>query len=224
MHCLTCGYDLQQLEDDRCPECGRGFSKNDPQSYGVPKSYRLLPWAKRSGWLAGLMAAGAGLAAVIGMAVGQYDRVLLIMVWMFALLPVTLACVAYITLLASSGRWPSVRAIVIAVVLLVFNVSLFTQWPTRASFMLHRGALARHAQQTIQQPHLPSPPTQIGVYEILDTSTRTIRGRTVVVLKILDGAGPVYLVSGMTDTDIEKNFNIWSYQRLDDDWHIVHED
>lgn len=33
MRCRTCGYDLQGLEEHRCPECGRAFDPFDPQTF-----------------------------------------------------------------------------------------------------------------------------------------------------------------------------------------------
>jgi hypothetical protein len=33
MRCRTCGYDLHELRDPRCPECGRGFDPADPRTF-----------------------------------------------------------------------------------------------------------------------------------------------------------------------------------------------
>jgi hypothetical protein len=33
--CLSCGYSLYKLEVDRCPECGRGFDRRNPESMGI---------------------------------------------------------------------------------------------------------------------------------------------------------------------------------------------
>jgi hypothetical protein len=52
----------------------------------------------------------------------------------------------------------------------------------------------------------------------------TPRGTNAVAFKIDGGTGPDYFVYGMTDYEIENHFNIWSYKRLDSNWHIVHED
>jgi len=35
MRCKRCGYELQGLRDDRCPECGRSFDPDDSSSYLV---------------------------------------------------------------------------------------------------------------------------------------------------------------------------------------------
>lgn len=33
MHCLSCEYDLQNLAEHRCPECGREFDPNDESTF-----------------------------------------------------------------------------------------------------------------------------------------------------------------------------------------------
>jgi hypothetical protein len=35
MRCLGCHYDLRDLTEHRCPECGRAFDPSDPKSYFV---------------------------------------------------------------------------------------------------------------------------------------------------------------------------------------------
>ena len=41
MRCLDCQYDLSKLSEHRCPECGREFDPNDPDSFdnGEPLLY-----------------------------------------------------------------------------------------------------------------------------------------------------------------------------------------
>lgn len=225
MHCLSCGYDLQQLEEHRCPECGRGFSPDQPSSFGSADSFRLLRWARWSGWAGALIAAGVGTTSAIAIASGKHDFVVLIFYWMIAALPCTAACMAYIACRSACKKPPSKRALLIALLLIVFNASLLTQWPSRASFVLHRDKLNRHAQQASQHPNQHTGPTRIGIYNILETKTQIVEGRKHVILKINDGSGPDYLIYGMTDAQAESYlFNTWSCQRLDSNWHLVHED
>ena len=33
MRCLSCHYDLRNLSEDRCPECGRAFDPSDSATY-----------------------------------------------------------------------------------------------------------------------------------------------------------------------------------------------
>ena len=42
MYCLKCYYDLRGLPANRCPECGRGFSPDNPASFSsTPRPDRL---------------------------------------------------------------------------------------------------------------------------------------------------------------------------------------
>ncbi|MCC6907920.1 MAG: hypothetical protein IT430_08285 [Phycisphaerales bacterium] len=41
MHCLSCNYDLQNLAEHRCPECGRVFDPGDDRTFRSPDSARL---------------------------------------------------------------------------------------------------------------------------------------------------------------------------------------
>jgi hypothetical protein len=36
MRCLSCHYDLKNLTEHRCPECGRAFRPNDPATFLPP--------------------------------------------------------------------------------------------------------------------------------------------------------------------------------------------
>lgn len=58
MYCLGCGYDLQALDQNRCPECGQTFNLADPASYRRTPCKRHI-----SVFLAPLMAACAIIAA-----------------------------------------------------------------------------------------------------------------------------------------------------------------
>lgn len=33
MRCRSCGYDLSGLAEHRCPECGRGFDPEKPETF-----------------------------------------------------------------------------------------------------------------------------------------------------------------------------------------------
>jgi hypothetical protein len=36
MRCLSCKYDLSNLAEHRCPECGRAFDPNNPYTFESP--------------------------------------------------------------------------------------------------------------------------------------------------------------------------------------------
>ena len=77
MHCLTCKYDLSNLTEHRCPECGRAFDPNDATTFytgvrpfrypywliaviGFVSMYFFSMWLMYGGLLPGL-----GLAALV---------------------------------------------------------------------------------------------------------------------------------------------------------------
>ena len=44
--CLDCGYLLRGLPEEKCPECGRPFDADDPNTYEIPeaeKQFRVTP-------------------------------------------------------------------------------------------------------------------------------------------------------------------------------------
>lgn len=38
VYCLSCKYDLRNLNEHRCPECGRPFDPGDDRTFSVPSS------------------------------------------------------------------------------------------------------------------------------------------------------------------------------------------
>ncbi|MFK7788080.1 MAG: hypothetical protein AB8C95_01135 [Phycisphaeraceae bacterium] len=225
MHCLTCGYDLQRLENPRCPECGRAFSPEHPASYGQPNTHRLLRWARYAGWTAAVIATGVGAASAIGISSGKHDMVLLIFYWLFGAVPLTIALMAYIACRSACKKWPSMRGFIVALILFTFNAGMVVEWPIYVSFFLHRDALNKQVQQAIQNPGSHIPPPNIGIFEIVGVCTKNSHGKNRVYFQISQNTNsPDFLVYNMSDTEIKSLFNVWSYRRLNANWHIVHED
>ncbi len=54
MLCLDCGYDLRACTRYVCPECGRGFSPDDPATFARP-GHRFIRWTGRICWVATVM-------------------------------------------------------------------------------------------------------------------------------------------------------------------------
>ncbi|MFN3168117.1 MAG: hypothetical protein ACE37H_13735 [Phycisphaeraceae bacterium] len=225
MHCTECGYDLRGLSEHACPECGRAFDPADQQSFGKRHAARYRELARIAGWLCVITAVIPALIATWQIATGRQDLMIVIMVWLFALVPLALLCCAWVGCLAGAGRLPSWRALLIGLVLFGFNASLLTEWPANTSFYLHRSALNAHAQRA-QQLHTYNVPTRIGIYPIDNVSSApTPAGNNAIFFRLKSNpSGPAYLVYGMADRDIDTYFNVWSYRRLDNNWHIVHED
>jgi len=41
---LSCHYDLKNLTEHRCPECGREFDPINPNTFDIPKPVDRKPW------------------------------------------------------------------------------------------------------------------------------------------------------------------------------------
>ncbi len=92
MYCCKCGYPLDGLGDNRCPECGWVFQPEDAETYrSRPKRPRFD--ARRLAWVVPLVAASVITmpVAVIGVLGGELMIALIGAVWRY--LPVALAIV-----------------------------------------------------------------------------------------------------------------------------------
>ena len=69
--CLGCGYILEYLPEPRCPECGRGFDPDDPDTYMI-----RAPSGRR--YLAAAVLPLAAMAAMVGYFVGNPPEALVI--------------------------------------------------------------------------------------------------------------------------------------------------
>ena len=62
MRCLTCKYDLRQLTEHRCPECGREFDPKNDRTF-----FDLIPLT-----LPERMMCNAALLAVVSVSIGFF--------------------------------------------------------------------------------------------------------------------------------------------------------
>ena len=225
MHCLGCGYDLRDLNQPACPECGRAFDPANPQTWAHPRADRYRKLARLAGRACLLIAVCPALISAGYMAIGHEGVFPLVLAWVYALAPLAVALTAWVGCLAGCGRFPGGRAVIIGLLLLVLNASLFTQWPTMLSFGLYRTALNTNAQQA-QQLYTYNPPKRIGLFTIHGVYTVPNPNRpNAVFFQVEDSTSNAsYLVYGMSDREIQAHFNVWSARRLDKDWVIVHED
>ena len=219
MHCLGCGYNLNQLTEPRCPECGRGFVARDQRTWGSAKAFRYRKAATVFGRL--LACALLVVTTVVFYLVGSGEDVVMsiLMAWFVAFVPVVLLAGIWHGCTLMGRRMPSKRLLATLITCVLLNISYLTGWPLRLGFWLSRTELHTLAQQ-IEAGHPPAVPVRAGVYVVVKHELRDGHA----TLWISGGGNPDGFVLGMTNNDIRNNFNLWSYDRLDKDWHIVHED
>lgn len=229
MHCLGCGYNLNQLTEPRCPECGRGFSPDDTSSWGNPRAFRFRRPAQVSGRLCWIAAVLPAIIGAVGIGIGRYDAFVILMLWAYAAVPFIVLLGVWAGCLKACGYTPGRRAWVVGLALLAFNLGLLTEWPIHLTFRLHRPALNELVLKH-QAGETVSLPVQVGVFRIYDIQTIDWwdQEEPIIDLSLSPGSnGPDHLVYGMGDERYGRGatpFNIWSDRRLDKDWYIVHED
>ncbi|XAL98519.1 hypothetical protein OT109_13130 [Phycisphaeraceae bacterium D3-23] len=225
MFCLGCGYNLKQLTEPRCPECGRGFDARDRRTWGSARAFRFRRGARVAGWLLFVAATPPTLLGFAKIALGE-DPAVTILIWMIALLPVVALMMVWVGCLSAGGAWPRLRAGVCILAVVVLNASYFTHWPAEVGFALSRDAL-NHAAQQAKAGQLSGPfPRRIGVYRVHSigvTYTGSQPGAVVFDLSP-QSDGPDTLVFGLSDAEVKQRVWLWSSYPLDQDWHLLHED
>jgi hypothetical protein len=108
MYCLSCGYDLRGLPENRCPECGRAFDPNKPTTYitRVESGRRYL-------LLASLGIIAVGLAFMVAWLADRCDTVLPFSEWWTLLGPLLLVaglCLQFYVLVVSIVAFRRPRA------------------------------------------------------------------------------------------------------------------
>jgi len=225
MHCLGCGYNLKQLTEPRCPECGRGFDAQDKQTWGLPMAYRWRPIARVASLV---FIAGVGLQALflfVAILLGADLIVAFYVALLLGLIPVVLAGVLW-SIGISAGNYPPRKRTRYAVAFLfLFIASLLTRWPTHIGFLISRPALERLAKEAEADHRLPKrTPTWAGVFYITKIELRGDNADHTVFHIHPNLPSADYIAHGMTDTEVGKSFNVWSWYRVNDEWHIVTED
>ena len=223
MYCRKCSYDLRNLDAHRCPECGHGFDPTDPRTWS---STEITRWRRVvSSWAAPaivlhlmVLTLWCGYELVVG-----HDRFSALFLAFMINAPV-LACTisAWLIGLNPGGRlWDGRKASLLTVAFcLALLASFWTRWPLHAAVAVSRPALERVATDAAGGS-IPTTPVWAGVFRIEKIEQRS--GHWVLWIDA-HSAGPIGLVYQMPSADVPNNFNLWSHQQLNADWHIVNED
>ena len=219
MHCLGCGYNLKQLTQPRCPECGRGFDAADESSWGSAKSYRQLIIVKLTGRLVVLLCVAVTSLCFYRIAMGEDPLLAIYFPWFFAFLPLMIFFGVWLGLSLKLPAHPKVRVVLVLLSCFILNASFFTSWPLDLGFKLSENDLTQLAKQ-VEAGQPPAVPVRAGLYTVAKIDLRDGHA----TLWVSGGNGPDGFVHGMAGPQIARNYWLWSSHRINGDWHIVHED
>lgn len=230
--CLGCGYQLEENASPPCPECGRPFDLSNSRSIGrSPNSgarRRVLGVSLRG--LTTLLAVfllGESTILFLG-----WDPLIAFMLG-FAALPI-MGITILLALIPSIDAKPSTRVLAIVLPLvIIFTASPWLpgmahpapNWPFRLSFILHRTAVQRLAEEARTTD---PPPTQahIGLLRFIDITfidPKDPGGSNLGFQMSGDGGGGVHLVQ----TRPNARFTWWNTNweiDLGDGWFLVYQD
>jgi len=138
MHCLDCGYDLRELPEPRCPECGREFDPKDRMSWGTADSSSIIRVTR---WLGRFALLFAGLVtAVTFYRIGVGDGTFITMIQSGTIGGVlVLSCL--LPRLGFIARTPQAREKPVGWAILfcfLLWLSAMTSWPLKVSFAFSR--------------------------------------------------------------------------------------
>lgn len=213
MHCLDCGYNLNDLIDQRCPECGRLFDPHDNATWGTTSS------AKRRTiciWL--------GRIAIIEMTIiviySGYH-----LFFGSALIPVIVVSTLFggPVVVATGLAWlfshDGVHALSIRKqtttlsILFILFASFMTRWPFYTAFWLSQPALDRIATQC-DAGNPPAGPITVGVFRI--ESIEQHHGCWALFIEGTDGV-LIYVTADNEDHFVDRYLE---YKTITDDWQI----
>jgi hypothetical protein len=215
-YCRACRYFLRGVRSRRCPECGRAFDPDDPDT--------TLPVPIAETWVA-LAGFGrtairiAGVTAAVGIASSFTGRdPFWLALGAFCLLHVLLGALA-ISILPPVPLRARERVMAFMFVAAIVTTVL-TQWPLRVSFMLHRPFMERIADRVKAGEALEGP-QWIGIFRFRRALLHGT-GNVGFQLSGNDGGGFYMVREEPGSTMLWYNADRWA--RLSECWHFIYED
>lgn len=214
--CITCRYSLKGIRSNKCPECGRDFDPSDlgttaPSATSVTRE-SVASFARITIIITGVLAGLSFFFAAVG-----FDPFLLILCALptapILLIALVFAAIPYIPL---SRRY---RLMGLLFPILFVSI-LWTRWPLRITFALHRPALERLADQ-VAAGQTVTTPRQVGMFHVIDVDV-AMDGAIGFQLTGGDGGG-IFLVRRIPNSRIIWNNTNWETS-LGDGWYHVYED
>jgi hypothetical protein len=167
-YCLNCGYALRGLTESQCPECGRLFDPQNPRTTAAhPEQKGLIVLAHAGKTLTILLGVAAGVA-FIASALGV-DTMLFFFASML-LVPLILLLL-FAVLNPAVPLSPRRRMVGIACSALLVSI-VWTEWPFRLMFELHRPAMNRAMQRARSgEVQTDAGPLRVGLFWFREVRT-----------------------------------------------------
>lgn len=218
MHCLGCDYNLQGLSDHRCPECGRPFDPANQKTWSLSKSVRRAQSCQAIGRLLVIIAAIIAITAIYLNAKGEDVFLTFFLTGFVGCIALCFFMVIWLILGSTTPQGVSSRVFFAIAICAIIWLSVSANWPLKISLAFSQPTLNRIITNA-QAGNLPTAPVDTGLFQITDVEQRA--GCWV----LWDGQyHEKAFVYKMSDADIPKHFNPWSWHRINNDWHLVIED
>ncbi|MDG2030835.1 MAG: hypothetical protein P8J45_07525 [Phycisphaerales bacterium] len=217
VYCKRCFYPLLNLDTNVCPECGRPF---DPGKASTTSPYPVGSIRRKVGKFACFLSLCLAFVAALFFfhsALG-FDPMIIFLV-AFAMIPVALIMLLLLALPPLPIDW---RFRILGVMSLACIVSIvFTSWPLRLNFLLHRSALERQVAK-IRSEGLPTGNTarRVGLLNFVAVKER--QGNIGFQLTGGGGGGTFLVLDRKKTRWVWDNTN-WE-KRFDDNWVYVEQD
>jgi hypothetical protein len=217
--CLGCGYALRGLMSDRCPECARKFDAQDPWTMDCSRPHGAVVGAILSpiGAPTIAVATAATVAIFWWTAALPFARIAMpvgLLTWAAVYLYRIVRFVAR-RVAAAIYRHPkrSRPRRVFMLLIVLTGLMIWTRFPLRVMFWLHRPAfdrLARHYYEEVPFLNQPAPPKHVGLYPIM-SAVATPHGVFVNIDRDLE-------VCYLPDADLPYPARRWHY--LGGEWYF----
>jgi hypothetical protein len=206
--CLSCGYLLRGLTENRCPECGRPFDPNDPRTVNLGRQVGPVArlWLRPPGWPLNVMCAFWMCVVLWGnTSPGGYFGLQLFGI-SFGLLVGGVWLLRFVVawILAAKHHQPtfrpwraSLRWAVMPLLIAIVASSVWTHTPARLCFWISRPCMDRLARQVMSAPATAPRPAWVGLYPIQDA--RVVPGGMRFIVRgagFMDRAGFAFSPSG----------------------------
>lgn len=210
---------LRGVVSGRCPECGRAFDADDPRTTSAHPHGDLLEFL--AAFVRTIVVIAAILAGMVFVSSAFGTEVMVPFLFVLASAPLLLLMLILIALpMLPVKRWHRVAGVVLVAVI---ASAMYTHWPLRINFALHKPALERMAAE-VRQSGNEMGPRWVGIMPINRVKVYESRGQRSVGIQLSGGeGGGTFLVQQQPGAQFIW-YNSCIQAELGDGWYCVHED